>query len=270
MEMNYRVYCVYRSPYFCEGLQIKRFIYSANMPPLFFKMDHQLGQADENSGTNDQMTSSDQELLAKHHSAVEELVQSHSAKIFGSRRWTCNVCGSAATKLLHGVIPHFELLEEGETRAGGEAKPYLGEGIAIPLTQLATYQGYGMSQEDAQNANAEASGAAPKLADGATGPNLYPCVVDVANPVCNTPECASIADDFGKDLSKGLLGGCYKADQEQMPWWSPKNNEKNESTVPETALAPQKFVRCAMCSRYDEKGFKQCSGCRSAAYVYFS
>lgn len=269
VRTNYRVYCASRSYFISESLQIQRFMFPAEMPARLFDLDlHRVIRGTKDMSENARARSD--RFRDENHAILQKLVHAHTEGIFGTRDWPCLVCGAAAVKLLHGLIPHFEVKAENDGGDGeDQGREYYGASISVPLTEGRIYR-IGVNGEKGKMkdvgrwvnrlAIAPISCESEDVQD-----RLIPCIVDVTTPVCS-PGCEQLANDLRKDLATEILTGTFKVDPEDMPWWA-----ADEGMVPSADLkgASGNIVQCVVCGLVDEDGVFKCGGCELVGYVLF-
>lgn len=265
ISTNYRVYCVSRSYFLTESLLIQRFMFPAEMPARFFDI-HRFGAGagcvSEDAKPWDD-TVRDECLVI-----VQRLVHEHTGGIFGTRDWPCLVCGAPAVKLLHGVIPHFEVKAESDgDENGGQGRGYYGASISIPLTEgqisrIGVDGERGRMKEARRWANRLALAPISHESKEAQG-RMIPCIVDVTMPICG-PGCEELADDFRRELATEILTGTFKVDPEDMPWWAADDGAVPSAEVEGTS---ERIVQCVACGTVVEEDILKCAGCEVVEYV---
>lgn len=270
---NYRVYCVSRAHFIAEGFQIQRFLFPTRLPARFFDLDIHCPVPGTNDITEEAKARS-YEFRDENNEIMQKLVYDHTQGIFGTREWPCTVCGGAAVKLLHGLIPHFEVKGENSGDDDDHARGYYGASISVPLTEGRIYR-IGVNNGDKAKMK-EARRWINRLAlapisnePEETLQRLKPCIIDVATPVCGMHlDCEDLANEFRRDLATGILAGVFKVDPEDMPWWA-----ADEGLVPDAELkgaSNSKVVQCVVCGEVDEDGIMKCGRCELVGYVFVS
>ncbi|KAK2757305.1 hypothetical protein FQN54_004819 [Arachnomyces sp. PD_36] len=261
---NYRVYCISRSIFIDEPMQVQRFIFPGGMPPRFFE----LGLHNERDMRGGGELKACRMFREDNNQIIDRLVQTHTKEIFATRTsWSCVICGGVAVRLFHGVIPHFEVRQK--RREGGEDEeeeevPY-GASLTMPLTERKVYEVKGSEGErHTERLRRYANRLATERVGegGIPRENLRPCVVDIAVPVCLNRVCHEIAYEVQKGLAHGLLRGEIRGDPEDMLCDEPDEDMLCASE----SKGVEEIVPCANCGSVDEKDIIKCDGCQAVGY----